>query len=92
LKKVKKNWSWDELKRSTTTSSSSTTKTKVAKVRAEPKTIGTADVNASAMLLGWCCLSDKHSVLFEPSPCYASWFRSHFLIFSWLAHIFMYLI
>jgi len=44
LKKVKKKWS-HELKRATTI-----TKTKIAKMRAEPKTIGTADVNATATL------------------------------------------
>jgi len=60
LKKVKKNCS-HELKHATTT-----TKMQVAKVRAELKTIGTADLNASAMLSHQCCLSDKLSVLFEP--------------------------
>jgi len=41
LRKVKKNWS-HELKCATTT-----TKTKVAKVKAEPKSIGTPDINAT---------------------------------------------
>jgi len=44
LKKVKKYWS-HELKRATTN-----IKMKVVKVRAKPKNIPTADVNASAML------------------------------------------
>jgi len=44
LKTVKKNWS-HELKCATTT-----TKTKVAKVRAEPKTTGIAEVIASTTL------------------------------------------
>jgi len=44
LKKVNENYS-HELKPASTT-----TKMKVAKVRAEPKTIGTANVNAAAML------------------------------------------
>jgi len=48
--KVKKKWS-HEVKHATTT-----TKMKVAKVRAEPKTTGTADVNAIATLLERCCL------------------------------------
>jgi len=56
LKKVKNNWI-HELKCATTT-----TKTKVAKVRAELKTIGTADLNAYAMLPHD---SDKFSVLFK---------------------------
>jgi len=30
-------------------------KTKVAKVKTEPKTIGVANLNTSAMLLSWCC-------------------------------------
>jgi len=47
LKKVKKTWSHD-LKRATTT-----TKTKVAKVRVEPKAFGTADLKwaTTSMLL-----------------------------------------
>ena len=44
MKKVNENYS-HELKPASTT-----TKMKVAKVRAEPKTIGTANVNAAAML------------------------------------------
>jgi len=56
FKKAKKNWSHG-LKRATTTSSSdSTTKTKVAIVRAKPKTIDTADLNASVTLPCQCCL------------------------------------
>jgi len=39
-----------------------TTKMKVAKMRLEPKTIGTADVNITAMLPQWCRLSDKLSI------------------------------
>jgi len=70
LKKVKKNWS-HELKCTTTA-----TKMKAAKVRAEPKTIGTADVNASPMLPRHYHLSDKVNVLFE--PCHARWFCRHF--------------
>jgi len=42
-----------------------TTKPKVTKVRAEVKTFGTADVNATAMLPGQCRLNDKLSILFE---------------------------
>ena len=52
LKKETKTWS-HELKHATTT-----TKTKVAKMRAKLKMIGTADQNASAMLPGGCCLSE----------------------------------
>jgi len=36
-----------------------TAKTKVAKVRGKPKTIGTGDLKASTMLPGRCRLSDK---------------------------------
>jgi len=70
LKKVNENYS-HELKPASTT-----TKMKVAKVRAEPKTIGTANVNAAAMLPWRCCWSDKFGILFEPR--HARWLRSHF--------------
>jgi len=71
LKKAKKKWS-DELKCVTTT-----TKTKVAKVRAELSAIDTANVNTTATLPQQCRLSDKLNVLFEPG--HARRFRSHFL-------------
>ena len=61
------------LKCATTT----TPKTKLAKMRAKPKTIGTANVNVSTALLRRCCLSDKLSVLFK--PLHVSRFHSHFL-------------
>jgi len=48
---------------------------KVAKVRAELTTTGTADINASAMLPWQCRFSDKLSILFEP---HARRFYSHF--------------
>jgi len=35
-----------------------------AKVRVEPKTIHTADVDAFAVLVQRCCWSDKVSILF----------------------------
>jgi len=50
---------------------------KVAKVRAEPKTTGTADVNAIATLLERCCLSDKLSISFKPH--HVKRIHSHFL-------------
>ena len=53
-----------------------TTITKVTKVRAKRKTIGTADVNATATLPGQCCLSDKLSILFKSR--HARRIRSHF--------------
>jgi len=68
---VKKNWS-HELKYATPT-----TKTRVAKMRAEPKTIGIAHVNISITLPQRCHMSDKLSVLFEPH--HVRWFHSHFL-------------
>jgi len=37
---------------------------KGAKVRVEPKTIHTADVDAFAILAQRCCWSDKVSILF----------------------------
>jgi len=67
LNKVKKIWS-HELKCATNTS-----KAKVTKVRAEPKTIDTADVNAFTMLPRRYYLSEKLSVLFE--QCHAQWTR-----------------
>jgi len=72
LKKVNKKW-YHELKRATTT-----IKTKVAKVRAKPKTIGTAEVNATntVTLPRQRHLSDKLSVLFE--LCHARQMCSHF--------------
>jgi len=53
------------------------TKAKVARVRAEPKTIRTADVNASATLPWYCRWCDKLCVLFESR--HAWWTYSHFL-------------
>jgi len=41
-----------------------TTTMKAAKVRAEPKTICTVDVNISVTLQRWCCWSNKLSILF----------------------------
>jgi len=71
LKKVKENW-FHELKHATTTR-----KTKIAKVRAEPKTmIGTADVNTSAMLPRQCHLSDKLSITLKLHHVRYTW--SHF--------------
>jgi len=47
-------------------------------VRAELKTIGTADINASATLSWWCRLSDKLNILVEPH--HARQFLSYFLV------------
>jgi len=76
LKKVKKNWS-HELKSATTT-----TKTKVAKVRAKPKTIHIADVNISATLPWLCCQSGKLSVLFELRHVWQTYYN-HFNFCGW---------
>jgi len=54
-----------------------TTKMKVAKVKAERKTIDTLDINATAVLPGRCRLSDTLSVLFE--PCHVRRIYSQFL-------------
>jgi len=54
---------------------------KVAKVGAEPKTIGIADVNASVTLPQQCHLSNKLSVLCE--LCHARQFCSYFLQKIW---------
>jgi len=73
LKKVKKNWS-HELKHASTT-----TKTEIAKVRAEWKTIGTAEANHKCycytITSRWCRFSVRHNVLFEPHH-HARWFHS----------------
>jgi len=43
-----------------------TTKAIGTMVKAEPKTIRTANIDASARLRSWCQLSEKPNVLFEP--------------------------
>jgi len=76
LEKGKKKWS-HELRRATTT-----TKTKVAKVRAEPKTVGAADLtqgsNASARLRHCSRSNNLFNVLFKPR--HAIWLNSHYLL------------
>jgi len=49
-------------------------------VRAELKTIGTVDVDASAELPSWCHQSDKLNVLFKPCHCQQTY--SHFLFLN----------
>jgi len=67
---MKKKWS-HELKRTTTA-----TKTELAKVRTQLKTIGTLELNAFVMLPWRFLLGDKLSILFE--SCHARQMHSHF--------------